>query len=217
MPWSWGGPGAFGAMMPLMLLSTLLFWLAVILGIVALVRWAATCSTQPDGHAWACIATGRRRIPRRAYRRARPAPPPVDAGLGRGLQAAQVRPCAARRAWLRFLRYNASMKEIANQDLLYERQARLCQVLSDPKRLRLLNALRHGERSVGELAETLGVPYPNVSQHLNVMRDADLVATRRAGTTIFYRLAYPRIVEACDIIHDILRAQLADAAALAGR
>lgn len=99
-------------------------------------------------------------------------------------------------------------------DVLYERQARICQVLADPKRLRLLDLLRTGERSVGELAASLGASYPNVSQHLTVMRDAGLVATRRDGTTIFYRLAYPRIVEACDIVHDILQAQLADAAAL---
>jgi DNA-binding transcriptional ArsR family regulator len=105
--------------------------------------------------------------------------------------------------------------ESAADEVLYERQARICQVLSDPKRLRLLGLLRDGERSVGELAETLGVAYPNVSQHLNVMRDAGLVATRRAGTSVYYRLAYPRIAVACDIVRDVLREQLADAAALA--
>src|ERR1700737_3722775 len=107
------------------------------------------------------------------------------------------------------------MEEANTLNLLYERQARLCQVLADPKRLRLLDALRDGERSVGELAENLGVAYPNVSQHLNVMRDAGLVATRREGTSVFYRVAYPQILQACDIVHQVLRAQLADAAALA--
>lgn len=102
-------------------------------------------------------------------------------------------------------------------DVFYERQARICQVLADPKRLRLLDLLREGERSVGQLAAALGSSYPNVSQHLTVMREAGLVATRREGTTVFYRLAYPRIAAACDIVHDILRAQLADAAALAER
>jgi ArsR family transcriptional regulator len=95
--------------------------------------------------------------------------------------------------------------------MLYERQARICQVLADPKRLRLIAALGDAERSVGDLAETLGATYPNVSQHLNVMRDAGLVVSRRDGTTVFYRLAYPQIMQACDIVHDILRAQLRDA------
>lgn len=107
-----------------------------------------------------------------------------------------------------------AMNEEKIDDVLYERQARLCQALADPKRLRLLNELRHGERAVGELAAALSASYPNVSQHLNVLRDAGLVATRRSGTSIFYRLAYPRITAACDIVHEILRAQLFDAAAL---
>lgn len=102
-------------------------------------------------------------------------------------------------------------------DELYERRARICQVLADPKRLRLIDALRAGERSVGDLAESLGASYPNVSQHLNVMRDAGLVATRREGTSVFYRLAYPQITQACDIVCDVLRAQLAATAVLAGR
>ena len=100
---------------------------------------------------------------------------------------------------------------------LYERQARICRVLADPKRLRLLNELRDAERSVGELADAIGANYPNVSQHLNAMRDAGVVATRREGTTVYYRLAYPQIAAACDIVHEILRQQLEDAAKLAGR
>jgi DNA-binding transcriptional ArsR family regulator len=103
------------------------------------------------------------------------------------------------------------------EDALYERQARICQVLSDPKRLRIVSLLRGGEYSVGELADTLGVAYPNVSQHLNVMRDGGLVTTRRSGTSVYYRLAYPRIAEACDAVRQVLREQLADAARLAGR
>ena len=105
---------------------------------------------------------------------------------------------------------------MTTDDALYERRARICQVLADPKRLRLIDALRDAERSVGELAESLGATYPNVSQHLNVMRDAGLVVSRRDGTTIYYRLAYPQITQACDIVRDVLRAQLTDAAALAG-
>jgi DNA-binding transcriptional ArsR family regulator len=66
------------------------------------------------------------------------------------------------------------------------------------------------------LAETLGATYPTISQHLNVMRDAGLVTSRRDGTAVYYRLAYPQILQACDIVHDVLRAQLVDLGALAG-
>lgn len=68
----------------------------------------------------------------------------------------------------------------------------------------ILEALRHGDRSVGELAEVLGVALPNTSQHLAVMRNAGLVERRRAGTTIVYRLIEPTIVDACDIVHRIV-------------
>jgi DNA-binding transcriptional ArsR family regulator len=102
-----------------------------------------------------------------------------------------------------------------DDSILYERRARICQVLADPKRLRLIDALREdAERSVGELAESIGATYPNVSQHLNVMRDAGLVTSRRDGTNLYYRLAYPQITQACDIVTTVLRAQLADASAL---
>jgi DNA-binding transcriptional ArsR family regulator len=102
-----------------------------------------------------------------------------------------------------------------DDSILYERRARICQVLADAKRLRLIDALRgDAEKSVGELAEVIGATYPNVSQHLNVMRDAGLVTSRRDGTTVYYRLAYPQITEACDIVTKVLRAQLADASAL---
>ena len=86
----------------------------------------------------------------------------------------------------------------------YRVHAELCKVLTDPKRLMILDSLRHDERTVGELAEAIGVTLPNASQHLAVMRNAGLVEGRRAGTTINYRLAEPTIVDACDIVQRIV-------------
>ena len=87
--------------------------------------------------------------------------------------------------------------------------AEICKVLTDPKRLMLLDGLREGERSVGELAEHLRTTLPNASQHLAVLRGAGLVVGRRTGTTVRYRLAEPAIVEACDVIHAIVERRLA--------
>jgi ArsR family transcriptional regulator, virulence genes transcriptional regulator len=87
----------------------------------------------------------------------------------------------------------------------YRLHAELCKVLTDPKRLMILDALRHGDRSVTQLADAIGVALPNASQHLAVMRNAGLVESRRAGTTAIYRLAEPTIVDACDIVHGIVR------------
>jgi ArsR family transcriptional regulator len=94
---------------------------------------------------------------------------------------------------------------------LYRLHAEVCKVLTDPKRLMLLDTLRGGERSVGELAAAIGVTLPNASQHLAVMRTAGLVAGRRSGTTVTYRLAEPSIADACDIIHAIVARRLAPA------
>jgi ArsR family transcriptional regulator len=82
--------------------------------------------------------------------------------------------------------------------------AEICKVLTDPKRLLLLHVLRDGERSVGELATELGLSLPNTSQHLAVLRSAELVDGRREGTSVRYRLAEPAILDACDIVEGIV-------------
>jgi len=90
----------------------------------------------------------------------------------------------------------------------YRLHAEVCRVLTDPKRLMLLDALRAGERSVGGLALAIGVALPNASQHLAVLRTAGLVEGRRIGTTVVYRLAEPAITDACDIISAIVARRL---------
>ena len=88
--------------------------------------------------------------------------------------------------------------------------AEICKVLTDPKRLVLLSALRHGDRSVGELATEHGLSLPNASQHLAVLRAAGLVDGRREGTSVRYRLAEPAILDACEIVNGIVERRLAD-------
>ncbi len=91
----------------------------------------------------------------------------------------------------------------------YRLHAEVCRVLTDPKRLMILDVLREGEHSVGDLAEALGCNLANASQHLAVLRTAGLVDTRRSGTTILYTLAEPELIEACDVIHRIVGRRLA--------
>ncbi len=91
----------------------------------------------------------------------------------------------------------------------YRLHAEVCKVLTDPKRLMLIDALRHGERSVGELADAIGCSLPNASQHLAVLRNAGLVDNHRVGTSIVYRLSEPTIVEACDVVHRIVGRRMA--------
>ena len=91
---------------------------------------------------------------------------------------------------------------------LYEMHAQVCQVFTSPKRLEILDVLRAGECPVGKLAKKLRVSQANLSQHLIILREKDVVDTRRDGTTIYYSLANPRIIKAFDIIRRMLLEKL---------
>ena len=86
-----------------------------------------------------------------------------------------------------------------------QRTANVARALSDPKRLCVLETLATGERSVGELSRDVGCQVPNMSQHLAVLRSAGLVTARRDGTTVFYSLANPRVIEAYRLMQNISR------------
>jgi ArsR family transcriptional regulator len=76
----------------------------------------------------------------------------------------------------------------------YEKQAQLFQALSHPVRLRILDILARQEACVCHLTAILGQRQPYVSQQLATLRDAGLVAGRREGTLIYYRLADEHLV-----------------------
>ena len=93
---------------------------------------------------------------------------------------------------------------------IYQLHAELCQTLASPTRLEILNLLRDGEKCVGELTSATGIHQATMSQHLGMLRQRGVVATRKEGSSIFYRIANPKIIEACDIIRGILFEQLAE-------
>lgn len=86
-----------------------------------------------------------------------------------------------------------------------QKSAIVARALSDPKRLCVLETLASGERSVSELSRDVGCQIPNMSQHLGVLRSAGLVSTRREGTTVFYSLTDPRVIEAYRLIQALSR------------
>ncbi len=94
---------------------------------------------------------------------------------------------------------------IPSNELNRQKSAAVARALSDPKRLCVLEALASGERSVSELSREAGCQIPNMSQHLSVLRTAGLVATRREGNTIYYRVADPRVLETYQLIQTIAR------------
>jgi len=82
-------------------------------------------------------------------------------------------------------------------DDIFDIHASFCRIFTDPKRLRIMWALRDGEKTVGELAEIIGSSLPNTSQHLRLMRSQGAVSTRRDGRSIHYRVANDHFVEGC--------------------
>ena len=91
---------------------------------------------------------------------------------------------------------------------IYELHAEMCKVFSNPTRLELLNLLRDKEMSVTELIQKTRVSQVNVSQHLAIMKHKGMVIARRDGKNIYYKVAYPKIVKAFDIIRDVLTEKL---------
>jgi DNA-binding transcriptional ArsR family regulator len=69
-----------------------------------------------------------------------------------------------------------------------------------PMRLKILNALRRGERNVGDLTAELGSSQANVSKHLGVLAQKGLIEKRARGTSAYYRIADPRIYQLCDLV-----------------
>ena len=87
---------------------------------------------------------------------------------------------------------------------LNQLHASVCKGLADPKRLLIINVLRNGEMSVGEICEELGLPQANVSQHLAIMRERGLVKARKDGQFVFYSLTTLKIVEAVDLLRQVM-------------
>jgi DNA-binding transcriptional ArsR family regulator len=79
--------------------------------------------------------------------------------------------------------------------------SRLMKVLSNPDRLLILCQLAQGERRVGELEDLLGIVQPTLSQQLTVLRDESLVATRRDGKHIHYRINSPAVLAVIQVLH----------------
>ena len=87
---------------------------------------------------------------------------------------------------------------------IYQLQAEISKTLAHPLRLAILHFLESGEKTVNELAQTLGAGQSNVSQHLALMRQRQIVKTRKDGSNIYYRVANPKINQACDMLQGVL-------------
>ena len=96
------------------------------------------------------------------------------------------------------------------KDRLYGQFARIGKALASPHRLELLELLAQGERTVDSLATEIGLSLANASQHLQALRQASLVESRKQGLYVYYRLADPAVCEVCAAIRTVAEHRLAD-------
>ncbi len=93
---------------------------------------------------------------------------------------------------------------------IFELQADICATLANPKRLQIISLLKKGELSVGDMVKAMGIGKANLSQHLSSMRQKGILIARREGTSVYYRLASPKITQACTSMRQVLMNLLED-------
>jgi len=82
--------------------------------------------------------------------------------------------------------------------------ADVCKTLSHPKRLEILSILRHDEMAAGDIVRRMKISKANVSQHLSLMRNAGILEARRDGVKIYYRITSPKVIQACNLMREVL-------------
>ncbi len=102
----------------------------------------------------------------------------------------------------------------ALQQEISQLEADFCFALSDPTRLLILYTLADQPHNVTELSGELDVIQPTTSRHLKILRDRGLVIAERQGTTVTYRLADQRLIQALDLLRTVMRDRLAYRAGL---
>ena len=93
-------------------------------------------------------------------------------------------------------------------DDLVELIARRFRAVGEPMRIRLLDRLRDGEATVGELSEALGASQQNISKHLTVLADAGILGRRKDGTHVYYRIVDEGVLTLCEDVCGSLQQQL---------
>ncbi len=98
---------------------------------------------------------------------------------------------------------------------IFEMHAEICMTLGSATRIEILDALRDGEKTVTDLVEKLGIRQANVSQHLAILRQRRVVIRKKEGSSIYYSVANPKIIQALDLMRQVLLEQLKETEELA--
>ena len=100
------------------------------------------------------------------------------------------------------------------RDDIYVLQAQIAKAIGHATRLRIVDTIATDEVSFGDLLRRIGVTKANLSQHLALMRGQGILLSRKDGKQVFYRVANPKLLEACDLLREILIEQIRAESAL---
>ena len=87
-------------------------------------------------------------------------------------------------------------------------QADICKIFANDKRLGIINLLKDTEMSNSELMQKTGLSKVTISQHVNVLKSKGVIVVRREGVQLYYRIANPKIIQACNLMREVLVEQL---------
>ena len=93
-----------------------------------------------------------------------------------------------------------SHSELDKPDHVFDKAAELFRVMSAPMRLKIISCLCEGEQNVSYLLSKIDTTQPNMSQHLNTLYKAGVLAKEREGVQIYYRIANEQIVSLCKAV-----------------
>ena len=87
-------------------------------------------------------------------------------------------------------------------------QADICKIFANDTRLGIINLLKNREMSNSELMQKTGLSKVTMTQHMNVLKSKGVIVVRREGVQLFYRIANPKIIQACGLMREVLVEQL---------
>ena len=95
-------------------------------------------------------------------------------------------------------------------DMLQVWKADFFKALAHPARIKILEYLRHGEKTAGEILEALGMEQSNGSQHLAVLRNKNILVARREGLNVFYSVRDPMLYQILDLLRQYFHEHLSE-------
>ncbi len=93
---------------------------------------------------------------------------------------------------------------------IFALHSKVLRAMSHPKRLEIIHLLRNQKLCVSDIQEMLGLPQANLSQHLQILKEANILKTKKQGKNVYYRLSHINFVKASDLIREVLVEQAQD-------